>query len=112
MNRLGEATEFDFKLPSDTPKAEFFITIFIFCRVEGTNDDEYCSFDTTGELSDLAKGKTDDDRETISPRLSYRTDVIASRPTELVVCVIILSILSVTMLVLYFVYERVMKKTA
>lgn len=105
------------------PGARFFLTLYVFCSVEGSTADEFCGLDTTGPLNNLAKAKdvrkrgVDNadgliGRQDKSPRLSFRTTVIDSRPTILVVMVIVMSIVSVSMLVLYFVYERVLKKEA
>lgn len=116
---------FNYAIKSDMPRGRYFLTLFLFCRVPGTDNDEYCGIDTTGPLDalakrgDVAKRRVDNDedldafyaRQETSDSFAFKTTVIDSRPTELVVCVVILSCVSVSMLVLYFVYERSLKKT-
>jgi len=121
---LPEGEEsFVYAVKSDMPRARYFLTLFLFCRVPGTDNDEYCAIDTTGPLDALAKTadvqkrleENEDATEILnqsetSEPLSFKTTVIDSRPPELIVCVVVLSIVSVSMLVLYFVYERALKK--
>ena len=115
---------FTYAIKSDMPRARYFLTLFLFCRVPGTDNDEYCAIDTTGPLDALAKTadvqKRLDENEDASAILNqaetsdaftFKTTVIDSRPPELIVSVVLLSIVSVSMLVLYFVYERALKKT-
>eukprot|EP00210_Caulerpa_lentillifera_P009553 g9111.t1 len=117
---------FTYDLDSNMPAAHFFVTLFVFCQVEGegktTDDNQYCLLDTTGSLEDLApesdieKRHPNADLEQLyalptSKPLIYRTVVPDFRTTGLIVGVIVLSICSVGMLIGYFTFERLLKKT-
>lgn len=120
---LGPNT-FTYKLKSDTPGAQYFVTVLIFCERENEPEhDQYCFFDTTGPLGNLASIKEIEKRDSnldgktvlasreTSPKLQYKTSVPDFRTTGLVVGVIVLSICSVSMLFGYFTFERLLKKS-
>lgn len=104
---------YDYVLPSDLPEATWFITILLLCPIQGTEDTQFCAVDSTvGSLAELVgDGVTEDDPTRSNPTY-YSTQVVDSRPPEMVAGVIILSIVSIVFLVGFFSYEKLMKKNA
>ncbi|GMH38426.1 hypothetical protein BSKO_06310 [Bryopsis sp. KO-2023] len=117
----GTITE-SYKIPSDTPRAQWYFTAFLECDVDGKDDTAYCGLDTTGGLIQLAKeedvisaiGAEGDAQKaldaTTSQELHIFTTVRESRPTGLYVAVIIMSGVSLAMLFGFFAFEQILKK--
>lgn len=100
-------TEFKYKFPSNTPKAQWFITAYIKCAKPGSEETVNCGLDTTGGIKVLDKEAGD---VKTSPTIYYKTGVTDSRSTGLYVAVIILSICSVSLLVGFFIFEHLTQK--
>lgn len=115
-----------YELSSDTPKANWFLTLYFLCTIKENKDDDtnFCGMDTTVvslsefmSTKDLKSADPEVDVEAIlaSPRsneLYYHTDVMDSIPTEMVAGVIALSIVALVFLFSFFTWERFMKKQA
>lgn len=114
-----------YTIPSDIPEAEWFLTMYFKCPIKDSTDSNYCGLDSTvGDLSllmsekDLKKDvESEDEVKSIleqpkSKEIYYRTTTMDGRPTSLVIGVIILSLGSVSLLISYFAYEKLLKKRA
>lgn len=113
-----------YELPSDTPKANWFLTLYFLCPIKKTDDTNFCGMDTTGvslsefmSADDLRSADPEVDVNAVlvstrSNELYYQTDVMDSVPTEMVVGVIALSLVAIVFLVSFFTWERFLKKQA
>ncbi|CAD7701739.1 unnamed protein product [Ostreobium quekettii] len=104
---------YDYTLPSDIPAATWFITVLFLCPIKGSDDTQFCAVDSTvGSLAELVgDGVTEDDPARSNP-IYYSTEVVDSRPPEMVAGVIVLSIVAIIFLVGFFSYEKLVKKNA
>lgn len=116
----------NYTVPSDTPKAKFFLTAYLNCPIKGsTGKTQICGFDTTGGLDALVSreavmaklgiaGTTEEADERMDAETStvvyFRTMSSHRFPKLLVGGVIAFSIFSVLLLVFFLVYEHVLRK--
>lgn len=104
---------YDYVLPSDLPEAAWFITVLFLCPIKGTDDTQWCAVDSTvGSLAELVGDGVTEDSPARSNPTYYITEVVDSRPPEMVAGVIVLSIISIVFLVSFFTYEKLVKKNA
>ncbi|GMH41935.1 hypothetical protein BSKO_09854 [Bryopsis sp. KO-2023] len=116
----------NYTLPSDTPKARFFITAFLKCPVGGySNRTQTCGLDTTGGLDALVTKEAVMNKmgisgtvEAVDAKMKLKTSKIIyfktmsshHQPALLVGGVIGFSIFSVALLAFFLVYEHVLRK--
>lgn len=106
-----DAKSIMYKFPSDTPKAQWFITAYIECEVPGTEDTIVCAIDTTGDIAGGIKElSAEATKVKTSDVIYYLTQVTDSRSPGLYAAVIILSICSVSLLGGFFIFEHLAQK--
>lgn len=93
----------EFKIPTDTPSAEWFITALLKCPKEGSDDLVVCGYDTTGVKEKHLEPAT-------NYPVYYETKVVDSRTTGLYIAVVVCSVASVSLLVGFFVFEQMTRK--
>lgn len=102
---------YDYTLPSDIPAASWFVTVLFLCPIRGSGDTQFCAVDTTvGSLKELTGADVTEEPVRSNPTY-FKTEVMDSRPPEMVAGVIVMSIVSVVFLASYFTYEKFYKKT-
>jgi len=98
----------EYKFPSDTPKATWFITAYVKCKKIGSDGTDFCAFDTTGGLTTLVAEPKEN--PATSPEAFIRTTVVESRTSGLYAAVVVMSLASLSLLGGFFVWEQVTSK--